>query len=62
MKHATWLQNHTPALAINSKTPYKMQHKKKHHLVGIQEFGVTAYVKDLKARKLNAHIKVGYDS
>ena len=39
-----------------------MQHKKKHHLVGIQEFGVTAYVKDLKARKLNAHIKVGYDS
>ena len=32
---------------------------KRSHLVGIQEFGVTAYVKDLKARKLNAHIKVG---
>ena len=66
MKHAMWLQNCTPAHAIDGKTPYEMQHKKKPHLAGIQEFGVTAYVKDLKAGKLDARAKVGrlvgYDS
>ena len=66
MKHATWLQNRTPAHAINGKTPYEMQHKKKPHLAGIQEFGVAVYVKDLKAGKLDACTKVGrfvgYDS
>ena len=66
MKHATWLQNRTPARAIDGKTLYEMQHKKKPHLAGIQEFGVAAYIKDLKAGKLDAHAKVGrfvgYDS
>ena len=59
MKHATWLQNCTPAHAIDGKTPYEMQHKKKPHLAGIQEFGVAAYIKDLKTGKLDAHAKVG---
>ena len=59
MKHTTWLQNHTPARAIDRKTLYEMQHKKKPHLAGIQEFGVAAYVKDLKAGKLDARAKVG---
>ena len=59
MKHTIWIQSHTPAHAINSKIPYKTQHKKKPHLVGIQEFGVAAYIKDLKARKLDAHAEVG---
>ena len=43
-----------------------MQHKKKPHLAGIQEFRVAAYIKDLKAGKLDACAKVGrfvgYDS
>ena len=43
-----------------------MKNKKKPHLGGIQEFGVAAYVKDLKARKLDARAQVGrfvgYDS
>ena len=59
MKHTTWLQNCTPAHAIDGKTPYEMQHKKKPHLAGIQEFGVIAYIKDLKAGKLDACTKVG---
>ena len=59
MKHVTWLQNYTLACAIDRKTPYKMQHKKKPYLAGIQEFRVTAYVKDLKAGKLDACAKVG---
>ena len=54
MKHTTWLQNRTPARALDGKTPYEMVHKKKPHLGGIQEFGVAAYVKDLKAGKLDA--------
>ena len=37
-----------------------MIHKKKPYLAGIQEFGATAYVKDLKAGKLDAHAKVGW--
>jgi hypothetical protein len=65
-KHSNWLQNRTPACANNSKTPYKMKTNKKPHLAGIQEFGATAYVKDLKAGKLDARAKigrfVGYDS
>ena len=59
MKHTTWLQNRTPARAINGKTLYEMQHKKKPHLAGVQEFRVAAYVKDLKAGKLDARAKVG---
>ena len=37
-----------------------MQHKKKPHLAGIQEFRVAAYVKDLKAGKLDACAKAGW--
>jgi hypothetical protein len=43
-----------------------MKNKRKPNLAGIQEFGVAAYVKDLKAEKLDAQAKkgrfVGYDS
>ena len=43
-----------------------MKHKKKPHLAGIREFGVAAYVKDLKAGKLDSRAQVGrfvgYDS
>ena len=60
MKHTTWLQNRTPARALDGKTPYEMVHKKKPHLGGIQEFGVAAYVKDLKAGKLDARAQVGH--
>ena len=48
------------------KTPYELRHKKKPNLAGIQEFGATAYIKDLKAGMLDARAKVGqfveYDS
>ena len=66
MKHSAWLQNCTLTCALNGKTPYKMQHGKKPYLTGIQEFGTTAYMKDLDAAKLDpkACIRrfVGYDS
>ena len=66
MEHAAWLQDWSPSHALNGKTPYKMGHKKKPNLHGIQEFGATAYVKDLSTRKLDARAKkghlVGYDS
>jgi hypothetical protein len=54
MNHSTWLQNRLPAAALEGKTPYEVRHNKKPHLAGIQEFGAAAYVKDLKARKLDA--------
>jgi hypothetical protein len=59
MNHGMWLQNRTPARALKGKTPYEMKNTKKSHLAGIQEFGAAAYVKDLKAGKLNAHAQVG---
>ena len=66
MQHSAWLQDRTPARANNGKTPYEMGNGKKPNLVGIQEFGVAAYVKDLKAGKLDARATkgrfVGYDS
>ena len=58
-KHSNWLQNRTPAHAIKGKTPYEIKNNKKPHLAGIQEFGAAAYVKDLKAGKLDARAKVG---
>jgi hypothetical protein len=54
MNHSTQLQNQLPAAALEGKTPYEAQHNKKPHLAGIQEFGAAAYVKDLKAGKLDA--------
>jgi hypothetical protein len=66
MSHSNWLQNWTPARAINGKTPYEIKNKRKPNLAGIQEFRVAAYVKDLKAGKLDARAKkgqfIGHDS
>ena len=66
MNHSTWLQNRTPACAISGKTLYEMRNNRKPNLAGIQEFGTAAYVKDLKAKKLDTRAKlghfVGYDS
>ena len=66
MKHSTWLQNRTPAWANDGKSPYQVKTQKKLNIAGIQESGATAYVKDLKARKLDARAKKGqfvaYDS
>ena len=59
MNHSNWLQNCTPAHTNKGKTPYELRHKRKPNLAGIQKFGVTAYVKDLKAKKLDARAKVG---
>ena len=66
MKHGEWLKERTPHAALDGKTPYEMKHKKKPYLGGIHEFGAAAYVKDLKAGKLDARAQlgrfVGYDS
>ena len=66
MRHTTWLQNRTPTHALNGKTPFEVKHNEKPHLGRIQEFRVAAYVKDLKAGKLDARAQigrfVGYDS
>ena len=66
MKHVKWLKERSLHHALNGKTPYEMKHKKKPHLGGIHEFGAAAYIKDLKAGKLDACAQlgqfVGYDS
>jgi len=54
MRNTTWLQNQTPTHALAGKTLYEVKIKKKPHLAGLQEFAVAAYVKDLKAGKLDA--------
>ena len=59
MLHATWLHNRTPTQALEGKTPYEILNKKVPNLTGIQEFGATAYAKDLKAGKLDAPAKLG---
>ena len=59
MNHSTWLQHQLPAATLENEAPYEAQHNKKPHLAGIQEFGAAAYVKDLKARKLEAQAQVG---
>ena len=59
MKHIAWVKNRSPHSTLNGKSPYKMKHKKVPHLGNIHEFGTVAYVKDLKAGKLDAHAKLG---
>jgi hypothetical protein len=59
MKHTTWLQNRTPARALDGQTPYEAINKRKPYLGGIQEFGVAAYVKDMNAGKLDARAQIG---
>ena len=59
MKHVAWLKNRSPHHAPNGKSPYKMKHKKAPHLANICEFGTAAYVKDLKAGKLDPRTKLG---
>ena len=44
---------------MDGKTTYEMIHKKVPNLAGIQELGAAAYVKNLKAGKLDAHAQVG---
>ena len=66
MKHLAWLQDQTPACALNGKTPHEMGNKEKPNLAGIKEFGAAVYIKDLTAGKLDAWAKkgcfVGYNS
>jgi hypothetical protein len=59
MLHCTWIQNQSSFRALGGKTPYEAKYNKKPHLAGIQEFGAAAYVKDLKAGKLNPHTVKG---
>jgi len=65
MSHSVWLQNRTGTRALKGKTPCEMVNGKKPYLGGIQEFGVAAYVKDLRAGKLDPCAQkgrfVGYD-
>jgi hypothetical protein len=66
MSHSVWLQNRSATRALKGKTPYEMVKGVKPYLGGLQEFGAAAYVKDLKAGKLDPRaVKgrfVGYDS
>ena len=66
MNHSVWIQNRMPTRALDGKTPYEMVTGRKPNLGGIQEFGVAAYIKDLKAGKLDIRARkgrlVGYDS
>ena len=66
MKHVAWIKNRSPHSALDGKSLYKMKHKKVPHLGSIHEFGTAAYVKDLKAGKLDACAKLrwfmGYNS
>ena len=48
-----------PAQALNGKTPFKMKLGRKPNLGHIHEFRVAAYVKDLKAKKLDSRALVG---
>jgi len=59
MKHSAWLQNRTPTHTLKGKTPYEVEHKKKPHLAGIQEFGAAAYIKDISTGKLKARVQLG---
>ena len=54
MKHSAWIQNRTPTCTLQGRTPYEERYKKKPNLVGIQEFGAAAYVKDMIVGKLDS--------
>jgi len=49
----------TCAEVLNGKTSYEIKNKKKPHLADIHELGAVAYIKVLKAGKLDACAQVG---
>ena len=59
MEHSAWLRNRTPTRSLGGKTPYEARKGKKHHLAGLQEFGVAAYVKDNNTGKLDSRARIG---
>ena len=60
MKHVEWVKERSPHHTLDGQTPYEMKYKKKPHLAGIHKFGAAAYVKDLKARKLDSRAQLGH--
>ena len=59
MHHTTWLQNRMSACTLDRKTPFEMKLKRKPNLANVCEFGAAAYVKNLKAGKLDSRALVG---
>lgn len=59
MKHIEWLKERNLHCALDGNTSYEIKRKIKPHLEGIHKFGAAAYVKDLKARKLDSHTQLG---
>ena len=59
MKHSAWIQNWIPTCPLRGRTPCEECYKKKPNLVGIQEFGVEAYVKDMTVGKLDSQAQTG---
>jgi hypothetical protein len=57
--HAVWIKFHSPHSALPGTTPYEFVHKKKPNLQNLHKFGVTVYVKDLTAGKLDIQVKIG---
>ena len=65
MLHSVWIENRMQTHALNDQTPYEAVTGNKPHLGSIQAFVAAAYVKNLKARKLDEQARkgrlVGYD-
>lgn len=60
IRHAIWLKNRMPTRALKGKTPFEAKTGEKPQLGGVPPFGTPAYVKLVKASKLEYRAVAGY--
>jgi hypothetical protein len=59
VKHAVYLKNRTPTIALDNVTPFEVYFDKKPNLEGLHEFGVKVWVHDVKGSKLDGRSVIG---
>jgi transposase InsO family protein len=59
VKHAVYLKNRTPTIALDEQTPFEAFFGKKPDLEGLREFGTKVWVHDANGSKLDGRSTIG---
>jgi hypothetical protein len=59
VKHAVYLKNRTPTIALDEQTPFEAFFGKKPNLEGLHEFGAKVWVHNAKGSKLDGRLVIG---
>jgi hypothetical protein len=60
VKHAIYLKNHMPTIALDEQTLFEAFFGKKPNLEGLREFGTKVWVHDVNGSKLDGRSTIGH--